>query len=577
MSAVCQLEGFYDSSECGYCKHRVQSAKADRVELSDIRPTGLQGTLCVMTIYTLIPIEISSAHGSRCNWGLVANNMPSRVYDYMLNRNFRRSGQFFYWPLNCTKCCPQYAIRLQASQFNMRRSKQHRSVLNRLQRFLINEDNENSAVKPLNTRDCDNDRKSIVARALLKATEAVINDYFQLSPGFLPLSSIIKVEYLRNSDNLTSSIVPALLGNCVKHCCLPSSPASDKQQLAETIRSHLLQDESLESIGLQSIEATVTGHLNFIFQSSTISRGDEKDIREPSSQTNRTIRLVLERAEFKEDEYKVYRSYQISVHKDSEDEITRNSYKRFLCSSSLVSESPEGSETAAAWELGKDGTVGRLAQQPFPGYGTFHLRYELIESSQGDNTSTSRLIGVSVLDLIPSGLSSVYFFYDPEYQRLSLGVLSALCEIQLLNFGFQNCPKEFKYYYMGFYVHDCSKMKYKANFGPSELLCPVTFQWTQLDERVLQILAKYKYARFASETDSNALFKDRPATIDEIVQSRLELKVLISDLQRIMAGQALLFLKSLPVSIVKSIEQFVWLAGEEAASELIVIVSLGLR
>lgn len=30
-----------------------------------------------------------------------------------------------------------------------------------------------------------------------------------------------------------------------------------------------------------------------------------------------------------------------------------------------------------------------------------------------------------------------------------------------------------RYYYMGFYIHSCHKMRYKADYAPSDLLCPV--------------------------------------------------------------------------------------------------------
>lgn len=34
------------------------------------------------------------------------------------------------------------------------------------------------------------------------------------------------------------------------------------------------------------------------------------------------------------------------------------------------------------------------------------------------------------------------------------------------------CSPSLKYYYMGYYIHTCPKMRYKADYTPSELLCP---------------------------------------------------------------------------------------------------------
>lgn len=34
------------------------------------------------------------------------------------------------------------------------------------------------------------------------------------------------------------------------------------------------------------------------------------------------------------------------------------------------------------------------------------------------------------------------------------------------------CSPSLRYYYMGYYIHTCPKMRYKADYTPSELLCP---------------------------------------------------------------------------------------------------------
>jgi arginine-tRNA-protein transferase len=45
-----------------------------------------------------------------------------------------------------------------------------------------------------------------------------------------------------------------------------------------------------------------------------------------------------------------------------------------------------------------------------------------------------RIIAVAVLDLLPRCLSSKYFFYDPDYDHLTLGTYSALRFLQLFKF-----------------------------------------------------------------------------------------------------------------------------------------------
>ncbi|HEY3245818.1 MAG TPA: arginyltransferase, partial [Phycisphaerae bacterium] len=74
-----------------------------------------------------------------------------------------------------------------------------------------------------------------------------------------------------------------------------------------------------------------------------------------------------------------------------------------------------------------------------------------------------RLVGVSILDVVPDAWSSVYMFYDPTEQRRSLGTYSVLWEIE-------ECRRRgIAYYYLGYYVAGSPTMAYKARFAPHEL------------------------------------------------------------------------------------------------------------
>ena len=70
---------------------------------------------------------------------------------------------------------------------------------------------------------------------------------------------------------------------------------------------------------------------------------------------------------------------------------------------------------------------------------------------------------MGVVDILNTCLSSVYLFYDPEYSFLSLGRVSALQEIAFTQ-KINSAHPDFRYYYMGFYIHSCPKMKYKGDF-----------------------------------------------------------------------------------------------------------------
>lgn len=90
-------------------------------------------------------------------------------------------------------------------------------------------------------------------------------------------------------------------------------------------------------------------------------------------------------------------------------------------------------------------------------------------------------MAVGVLDILPRCLSAVYFFYDPKWRCLSLGTYSSFIEMQLCQELNAKWPA-ISSYYMGYYIHSCVKMRYKAHMKPSELLCPEVYTWHRLDE-----------------------------------------------------------------------------------------------
>jgi arginine-tRNA-protein transferase len=98
--------------------------------------------------------------------------------------------------------------------------------------------------------------------------------------------------------------------------------------------------------------------------------------------------------------HSVYERYQMAIHGDAKSACSLSQFKRFLCQSSLQNES------------------SRILSSNIPscGYGSFHLQYYL----------NGKIIACSVIDILPGGVSSVYFYYEPDLGFLKLGVYSAL-------------------------------------------------------------------------------------------------------------------------------------------------------
>lgn len=98
---------------------------------------------------------------------------------------------------------------------------------------------------------------------------------------------------------------------------------------------------------------------------------------------------------------------------------------------------------------------------------TYHELYVSGANSYGKEILyfyEERLIGVDLVDFLEDGISSIYFFYDPDFAHLSLGRLSIYEQIML--------AKEYQreWIYLGYYVENCQSLKYKASYTPYQIL-----------------------------------------------------------------------------------------------------------
>ncbi|UYG00973.1 arginyltransferase [Halomonas sp. GD1P12] len=77
-----------------------------------------------------------------------------------------------------------------------------------------------------------------------------------------------------------------------------------------------------------------------------------------------------------------------------------------------------------------------------------------------------RLIGVAAFDRLEHGLSAIYTFFavDEELDRRSLGTLAILKLIELCQ------QQDLCHLYLGYWIEECRKMRYKQAFSPLEVL-----------------------------------------------------------------------------------------------------------
>ncbi|AET41072.1 arginyltransferase Ecym_7226 [Eremothecium cymbalariae DBVPG len=173
-----------------------------------------------------------------------------------------------------------------------------------------------------------------------------------------------------------------------------------------------------------------------------------------------TFYTRFEPALFTQEKYELFVQYQEKIHNDH---ITHpHQFKDFLCASPFPEDVILG--TSEEWEELNNWRHAKRGQK-FKRFGPVHECYYY----------EGKLIALAVSDFLPSGISSVYFIWDPNYSHWSLGKLSALREIAITEMLNRN------YYYLGYYIEDCPKMKYKAKYG-GEILDVCNNQYVPLHQ-----------------------------------------------------------------------------------------------
>ncbi|MBF0120800.1 MAG: arginyltransferase [Desulfobacterales bacterium] len=133
---------------------------------------------------------------------------------------------------------------------------------------------------------------------------------------------------------------------------------------------------------------------------------------------NQNIKIVCENVKFDEEAFELYKKYCNYRHSSEKD---KSVYIEFLIKSPII---------------------------------TQMMRYYVDE----------KLVGTGWIDILPDSVSSVYFIFDPDYSKRSLGVFSVLKEIELAK------KLNKSWLQLGFWIHDNQKMSYKNLYKPHQLL-----------------------------------------------------------------------------------------------------------
>ena len=536
-------------------------------------------------------IEDHGVYGSTCGYckskqnsfrshGMSAHVCSVEDYQHLIDRGWRRSGNWMYQPVLDRTCCPPYTIRLDVHRFSPIKSQ--KKVERRLQAYLEGRIDEKGAPTNDDARDqpttavaatgggAETDvAAAIIERAVTRAlAKCALNG--SLSPPVASLvasnreipvrvrRAVAKAAVDAGATHSCSVAVALASAACRRGGGLNCGAATEEgNATARALLAAMRGDEELIAF---ADAFTNSGHLNFVVRRLPSSKEKEKDgdddgrstgtradrsgrfdsmmglgqtpgvacsdspratstrskkaIKAAGHRKVKTLTVTTRPSAFDEEEYRLWRRYQTRVHGDDPSENNELGYGRFLVDTPL--RRVRGNEERGAlvpeeldvgdggWVSGWVGPTGaspgggkdapppvarkkRWVASPPSGFGSFHQQYRI----------DGKLVAVGVVDVLPYCLSSKYFFWDPDYAALSLGKLGVLREIEWVREASAHCPT-LRYYYMGYYIHDCPKMRYKGEYKPSELRCAATGVWSDLDSACVRVLdAGLGFAPFA--------------------------------------------------------------------------------
>jgi len=398
---------------------------------------------------SIVQIYGEEQEGSQCgycdskngsiSYGMWANTLTVNDYQSLIQRGWRRSGCYLYKPNMRQTCCPPYTIRLDVTKFQI--SKSQKKVKRKMERFL------EDTLTPAEMVENEDQNESQIAKEGQKEREQNQEQTKEQSEGQKEKQTGEQKEREQNQEQ---------------------TKEQNEGQKEEQNKEPAEEQNQGQNQGKQKGSLLSKG----------IKKPKQKEMQAKKSAPQRQLMITLKRSEFTQESYELYANYQKTIHNDFDTSV--GGYTNFLVDSPLIFEAKE-----------------KRGEFEFEGYGSFHQEYRIKDVSNDENNAIDnkkgQLVAVGVIDILPSGISSVYFYYHPDYSFLVLGTYSALNEINCVT-KIHNAYPDFKYYYLGFYIHSCPKMRYKAQYRPSELMDPISFNWCSL-ETSIELLERAKFTR----------------------------------------------------------------------------------
>jgi arginine-tRNA-protein transferase len=224
----------------------------------------------------------------------------------------------------------------------------------------------------------------------------------------------------------------------------------DVEQELMRLESNVLEDDQRDLNRMHEVRSQ---------QARRARRGNGDPLRPLLPPLRQHLKTSLHLASSSPEKYELFRKYQADVHGQTLEQISDISgFERFLCDAPFPANADDNKVHRP---------VDLDAADAIP-LGLYHMEWRL----------DGKLIALGVLDVLPRYVSSVYLVYDSAYAHMQIGKLSALREIALTKqLRRKDGMHTLQYYTMGLYIHSCVKMRYKAQYGPAQLLDPLVNKW----------------------------------------------------------------------------------------------------
>ena len=482
---------------------------------------------------------------SSYSFGMKVDKYPVEIYEKMMKDGWRRCGNYVYIPNLEKSCCKLYTHRLNVEDFQI--NKEQKKVMKRFRKYLSGEYEQNFE-KNKKQEEKKEEKKVVVEKdKILEKIEQILVEYIKQEKYI----DIIN-KYIDNIDKnifiqkLNQTHVRKNTNKKLKFDYSIDFIYIIRKILESSVEKNKIQFNSYDNIQLdlfnhfkqfynsenEILELSVkTGHINIIDKSKKnkdkIKIKLEKEIKneikiEPNKNEkikvkkmkiekkgnikekkekynfdyfpeivnepeiylplkhNYTLELT-DKIQMNEEKFKVYKKYQMNIHKEKQSEVTKSGYNDSWGLSNLVDNK--------GIKFPEDLATKIKHPEIYPKkYGCYNLIHRI----------DGKIVAVGIVDILPTYLSSVYLYYDTDYQFLDLGVVTAILEIEWARSFHDLIDKNFKYYTLGFYSENVQKLRYKGFYHPTQILDRFTMNYVFLKD-VQNIIKEGKHVQLSKK------------------------------------------------------------------------------